>query len=77
MNSWQIIHVILFLSSTASCVQEWARQPQPTKALEGQDAVIACKVHNKVELFEEDNDDDDDLSNCSRLVNVSGGRITV
>ena len=29
-------------------LQEWREQPRSTTALEGQDTVIACKVHNKV-----------------------------
>ena len=29
--------------------QEWKEEPRSTTALEGQDAVIACKVYNKVE----------------------------
>ena len=73
MIIWRII-CVLSLSSVAWSIQEWARQPQPTKVLEGQDAVIACKVHNKVGIFEDDRYDE--YHKCFRLVNVSGGKIT-
>ena len=41
------IFVTIFVTSVMGH-QEWKEEPRSTTALEGQDAVIACKVYNKV-----------------------------
>ena len=40
------IFVTIFVTSVRGH-QEWKEEPRSTTALEGQDAVIACKVYNK------------------------------
>ena len=43
-----ILIVTTFLLETVVSLQEWKEAPQPVEALEGQDAVLSCKVYNKV-----------------------------
>ena len=42
------VTLLVTLVTQVRALQEWKEQPRSTTALEGQDTVIACKVHNKV-----------------------------
>ena len=42
------VTLLVTLVTQVRGLQEWKEQPRSTTALEGQDTVIACKVHNKV-----------------------------
>ena len=44
----QLVTLLVTLVTLVTGLQEWREQPRSTTALEGQDTVIACKVHNKV-----------------------------
>ena len=44
----RLVTVLVTIVTLVTGLQEWREQPRSTTALEGQDTVIACKVHNKV-----------------------------
>ena len=44
----RLVTLLVTLVTLVTGLQEWREQPRSTTALEGQDTVIACKVHNKV-----------------------------
>ena len=70
----QLVTVLVTIVTLVTGLQEWREQPRSTTALEGQDTVIACKVHNKVIRSDHDN-----IVSHSwlRWVSVSGERIIV
>ena len=63
--------LLLPLLAPASCtpLQEWLQQPSNTTVMEGTDAVLACRVTNKVGEQEQEQE-----HLHLRLVDVSGVR---
>ena len=60
----QLVTVFVTIVTLVTGLQEWREQPRSTTALEGQDTVIACKVHNKV-IIRSDDDTIMPLTPCS------------
>ena len=59
----RLVTVLVTIVTLVTGLQEWREQPRSTTALEGQDTVIACKVHNKV--IRSDHDNIMPLARCS------------
>ena len=62
----QLVTVLVTIVTLVTGLQEWREQPRSTTAREGQDTVIACKVHNKV--IRSDHDNILPLTRCSAQV---------